>query len=73
MGGLLRIRDVARLTGSGLQLIGEKVAHALQTGLGVIACVGELLEEREADKTQEVVDSQMKAIAGPSRVCGPSS
>nr|CAG4638682.1 EOG090X0BSC [Cyclestheria hislopi] len=44
-------------------LIGEKVAHALNEGLGVIACIGEKLEEREAGKTEEVVFTQMKAIA----------
>ncbi|KAF8774871.1 Triosephosphate isomerase like protein [Argiope bruennichi] len=44
-------------------LIAEKTAHALAEGLKVIACVGELLEEREAGKTQEVVFRQTKAIA----------
>ena len=46
------------------QLIGEKVAHALASGLHIIPCVGEKLEEREAGKTEEVVFRQMKAIAG---------
>ena len=46
-----------------LQLIGEKVAHALAEGLSVIPCIGEKLEEREAGKTEEVVFSQLKAIA----------
>lgn len=45
------------------QLIGEKVAHALASGLNIIPCVGEKLEEREAGKTEEVVFRQMKAIA----------
>lgn len=44
-------------------LIGEKVAHALASGLSLIPCVGEKLEEREANKTEEVCFSQMKAIA----------
>jgi len=44
-------------------LIGEKVAHALAEGLSVIPCIGEKLEEREAGKTEEVVFSQLKAIA----------
>ncbi|GIY32350.1 triosephosphate isomerase [Caerostris extrusa] len=44
-------------------LIADKTAHALSEGLKVIACVGELLEEREAGKTQEVVFRQTKAIA----------
>jgi triosephosphate isomerase len=45
------------------QLVGEKVAFALQSGLSVIPCIGELLEEREAGKTTEVCFRQLKAIA----------
>lgn len=45
------------------ELIGEKVKHALSTGIKVIACIGELLSEREDGKTNDVVFSQMKAIA----------
>jgi len=45
------------------QLIAEKVAFALEAGLGVIACIGEKLEERESGKTEEVVFKQMQAIA----------
>lgn len=45
------------------ELIAEKTGHALAEGLKVIACVGELLEERESGKTQEVVFRQTKAIA----------
>nr|AGC56216.1 triose-phosphate isomerase [Dermatophagoides farinae] len=45
------------------QLIGEKVEHALQEGLHVIACIGELLEEREAGKTTEVVFRQTQVIS----------
>lgn len=44
-------------------LIGEKVAHALSAGLHLIPCIGEKLEEREANKTEEVCFRQMKAIA----------
>jgi triosephosphate isomerase len=44
-------------------LIAEKVRFALEAGLGVIACIGEKLEEREAGKTEEVVFKQMAAIA----------
>lgn len=46
------------------KLIGEKVKFALESGLGVIACIGEKLEEREAGKTEEVVFRQMDAIKG---------
>ena len=35
------------------ELIGEKVGFALQSGLNVIPCIGELLEEREAGKTTD--------------------
>ncbi|KAI4486512.1 triosephosphate isomerase [Polistes fuscatus] len=45
------------------ELVAEKVAHSLETGLKVIACIGEKLEEREAGKTEEVVFRQTKAIA----------
>ena len=37
---------------------------ALESGLGVIACIGEKLDEREAGKTEEVVFRQMDAIKG---------
>ena len=39
--------------------INKKTKKALATGLSVILCVGELLEDREADKTAEVLDEQM--------------
>jgi len=45
------------------QLIGEKVSFALQSGLNIIPCIGEKLEEREAGKTTEVCFAQLKAIA----------
>ena len=49
-----------------LQLIGEKTKFALENGLKVIPCIGEKLEEREANKTTEVCFRQLKAIAGRS-------
>lgn len=45
------------------ELIGQKVDHALSEGLGVIACIGEKLDEREAGITEKVVFEQTKAIA----------
>ncbi|RVE66820.1 hypothetical protein OJAV_G00111250 [Oryzias javanicus] len=45
------------------ELIGQKVAHALESDLGVIACIGEKLEEREAGTTEEVVFAQTQVIA----------
>lgn len=47
--------------------VGPQVAHALESGLGVIACIGEKLEEREAGTTEEVVYAQTQAIAGERR------
>ncbi|KAJ8944223.1 hypothetical protein NQ318_001643, partial [Aromia moschata] len=42
---------------------GAFTAFALQTGLKVIACIGETLEEREAGQTVEVVCRQINAIS----------
>jgi triosephosphate isomerase len=52
-----------QIFGESDELIAEKVCHALESGLKVIACIGETLEEREAGKTEEVVFRQTKAIA----------
>lgn len=41
------------------ELINKKVHAALNAGLTPVLCVGELLEEREAGKTTEVVQGQM--------------
>ncbi|XP_075501669.1 triosephosphate isomerase, chloroplastic-like [Primulina tabacum] len=45
------------------QFIGKKAAYALGQNIGVIACIGELLEEREAGKTFDVCFQQLKAYA----------
>ncbi|CAO2813816.1 unnamed protein product [Amaranthus hypochondriacus] len=45
------------------EFIGKKVAYAQGQGLGVIACIGELFEEREAGKTFDVCYKQLKAFA----------
>jgi triosephosphate isomerase len=44
------------------ELVARKVVHALQTGLGVIFCCGETLEERDADQTFAVVSRQLNAL-----------
>lgn len=41
------------------ELINTKVRISLEEGLKVILCVGELLEERESGKTEEVVRTQL--------------
>lgn len=43
--------------------VASKVAFALKSGLKVIACIGEKLDEREAGKTFEVVTRQLQSIA----------
>jgi len=45
------------------QFVASKTKAALDCGLGVILCCGESLEEREANKTIEVVTRQLKAVA----------
>ena len=47
-----------------LQLVGEKVGFALSSGLQVIACIGEQLEDREAGNTNAIVAAQLQTIAG---------
>ncbi len=51
--------------GEGDELVNKKVHAAILGGLLPILCVGELLEERKANKTTEVVTRQMKkGLAG---------
>jgi len=45
------------------ELVGEKVGFALQSGLNVLPCIGEKLEEREGGITNEVCFRQLAAIA----------
>eukprot|EP01065_Artemidia_motanka_P001692 TRINITY_DN10778_c0_g3_i1.p2 TRINITY_DN10778_c0_g3~~TRINITY_DN10778_c0_g3_i1.p2 ORF type:complete len:250 (+),score=72.30 TRINITY_DN10778_c0_g3_i1:52-801(+) len=44
-------------------VIGKKVQAVLAKGMGVIACIGERLPEREAGTTMRVVIDQVRAIA----------
>ena len=41
-------------------LISKKLKKAIQSGLKPILCIGEKIEEREAGKTEEVLESQLK-------------
>jgi triosephosphate isomerase len=43
-------------------LVGRKTLSALAAGLTPIICVGELLEERDAGRTHEVVGRQLQAV-----------
>eukprot|EP00659_Diplonema_papillatum_P002330 gene2330-3610_t len=50
------------LYGESNGIVAAKVKAALAAGLKVIVCVGESLEQREQDKTMEVVLAQMAAV-----------
>ncbi|PWZ40302.1 Triosephosphate isomerase, chloroplastic [Zea mays] len=52
-----------RIEVSAQNFIGKKAAYALSQNVKVIACIGELLEEREACKTFDVCFRQKKAFA----------
>ncbi|TKA71342.1 hypothetical protein B0A55_05129 [Friedmanniomyces simplex] len=43
--------------------VAKKTSAAIDGGIGVILCCGETLEQREANKTIEVVTSQLSAVA----------
>lgn len=40
-----------------------QTAAAIKSGISVIFCIGETLEERESNKTEEVVARQTEALA----------
>lgn len=43
--------------------VASKTKAAIDSGLGVILCCGESLEQRESNKTIDVVTTQLKAVA----------
>lgn len=51
------------LYGESNDIVGKKVKLSLDNELNVIGCIGEKLEEREANRTMEVCLSQLEAIA----------
>ena len=48
--------------GETVEILEEKVKLALANGLTPIFCIGEVLEEREANKQNEVVAAQMESV-----------
>ena len=48
--------------GESSQVVAQKFAAALETGLKPILCVGETLEEREAERTEAVIGEQLSAV-----------
>ena len=53
--------------GETVEILDEKVKLALANGLTPIFCIGEVLEEREANKQNEVVAAQMEIRELPQR------
>jgi triosephosphate isomerase len=51
------------LYGDTNELVAEKARKALEGGLGVVVCVGETLDEREAGRTESVLGEQVDAVA----------
>lgn len=45
------------------EIIAEKAAYALNAGLNVIYCIGELLDQRESGHTFSVCQTQLAALA----------
>jgi len=50
------------LHGEGDQLVAEKIAAALESGLKPILCVGETLAERDAGRADKVVGGQVASV-----------
>src|SRR5438128_1901079 len=48
--------------------VARRAESALAAGLGVIACVGETLEQREADETEEVLRRQVSVLPRDDRL-----
>jgi triosephosphate isomerase len=52
-----------QLFGETDESVAQRAAHALDAGLEVIACVGELDEEREQESTEDVLRAQVGVLA----------
>ncbi len=49
--------------GESLELIEKKVCYAIEHGMNTVLCVGETLEEREADKLEKVLKAQLECLS----------
>ena len=56
------------LMGESSAQVAKKFAAALAAGLTPVLCVGETLEEREADRTAAVIDEQLNAVLDTSGI-----
>jgi len=60
---LLGHSERRHIFGESDKLLTDKTTAALENGLNIIFCIGELLAEREANKTKDVIATQMAALA----------
>jgi len=62
-GALVGHSERRRVFGETDEMVARRARTALEAGLGVIACVGETLEQRESEDTELVLKIQVEAIA----------
>jgi triosephosphate isomerase (TIM) len=62
-GSLVGHSERRQLFGESDEMVARRARAALEAGLGVIACVGETLEQRESGDTELVLKIQVEAIA----------
>ena len=62
-GALVGHSERRRLFGESDEMVARRARAALEAGLGVIACVGETVEQRESGDTELVLKIQVEAIA----------
>ena len=62
-GALVGHSERRRLFGESDEMVARRARAALDAGLGVIACVGETIEQRESGDTELVLKIQVEAIA----------
>ena len=62
-GALVGHSERRQLFGESDETVARRARTALEAGLGVIACVGETLEQRESGDTELVLKIQIEAIA----------
>jgi triosephosphate isomerase (TIM) len=62
-GAIVGHSERRQLFGETDELVGRRAAAALDAGLSVIACVGELEEQRDRGETEEVLRRQVSALA----------
>jgi triosephosphate isomerase len=62
-GSLVGHSERRQLFGESDEMVARRARAALEAGLGVIACVGETLEQRQSGDTELVLKIQVEAIA----------